>query len=34
VVLAKLRHYHKVTGDDFWEPSQMLVSLAEQGKHF
>ena len=34
VVLEKLRHYHKVTGDDFWEPSQMLVSLAEQGKHF
>tara|TARA_B110001450_G_scaffold127920_1_gene120298 strand:- start:4021 stop:6072 length:2052 start_codon:yes stop_codon:yes gene_type:complete len=34
VVLAKLRHYHKVTGDDFWEPSPMLVSLAEQGKHF
>jgi len=33
-VLAKIRHYHKTTGDDFWAPSPLLVSLAEQGKRF
>jgi len=33
-VLAKIRHYHKSTGDDFWAPSPLLVSLAEQGKRF
>jgi 3-hydroxyacyl-CoA dehydrogenase len=33
-VLAKIRHYHKLTGDDFWAPSPLLVSLAEQGKRF
>lgn len=33
-VLAKIRHYHKTTGDDFWEPSPLLVTLAEQGKSF
>jgi 3-hydroxyacyl-CoA dehydrogenase len=34
VVLTKLRHYQELTGDDFWEPSPMLISLAEQGKSF
>ena len=33
-VLAKIRHYHELTGDDFWAPSPLLVSLAEQGKRF
>ncbi|MDA8936066.1 3-hydroxyacyl-CoA dehydrogenase NAD-binding domain-containing protein [Porticoccaceae bacterium] len=33
-VLAKIRHYHGSTGDDFWAPSPLLVSLAEQGKRF
>jgi 3-hydroxyacyl-CoA dehydrogenase len=33
-VLAKIRHYHETTGDDFWAPSALLVSLAEQGKRF
>jgi len=33
-VLAKIRHYHESTGDDFWAPSPLLVSLAEQGKRF
>ena len=33
-VLAKIRHYHETTGDDFWAPSTLLVSLAEQGKRF
>lgn len=33
-VLAKIRHYHETTGDDFWTPSPLLVSLAEQGKSF
>jgi 3-hydroxyacyl-CoA dehydrogenase len=33
-VLAKIRHYHETTGDDFWAPSSLLVSLAEQGKRF
>jgi 3-hydroxyacyl-CoA dehydrogenase len=33
-VLAKIRHYHDTTGDDFWAPSPLLVSLAEQGKRF
>ncbi len=33
-VLAKIRHYHETTGDDFWAPSQLLVSLAGQGKLF
>ena len=33
-VLAKIRHYHETTGDDFWAPSPLLVSLAEQGKRF
>ena len=30
-VLAKLRHYQALTGDDFWEPSPLLVSLADKG---
>ena len=33
-VLAKIRHYRESTGDDFWAPSPLLVSLAEQGKRF
>ena len=33
-VLAKIRHYHETTGDDFWAPSPLLVSLAEQGMRF
>ena len=33
-VLAKIKHYHETTGDDFWTPSPLLVSLAEQGKRF
>ncbi|MDB2534217.1 3-hydroxyacyl-CoA dehydrogenase NAD-binding domain-containing protein [Porticoccaceae bacterium] len=33
-VLAKIRYYHESTGDDFWAPSPLLVSLAEQGKRF
>jgi 3-hydroxyacyl-CoA dehydrogenase len=33
-VLAKIRHYHETTGDDFWAPSPLLISLAEQGKSF
>ena len=33
-VLAKIRHYHETTGDDFWAPSALLVSLAEHGKSF
>ena len=33
-VLAKINHYHETTGDDFWAPSSLLVSLAEQGKRF
>ena len=33
-VLEKLNHYHKVTGDDFWEPSPLLVSLAQKGQSF
>jgi 3-hydroxyacyl-CoA dehydrogenase len=33
-VLAKIRHYHESTGDDFWAPSPLLVSLADQGKRF
>ena len=33
-VLAKIRHYHESTGDDFCAPSPLLVSLAEQGKRF
>ena len=33
-VLAKINHYHETTGDDFWAPSPLLVSLAEQGKRF
>ena len=33
-VLAKLRHYQALTGDDFWEPSPLLVSLADKGQRF
>lgn len=33
-VVAKLRSYQEQTGDDFWTPSPLLVSLAEQGKTF
>ena len=33
-VLEKLRHYQKVSGDDFWAPSALLVSLVEKGERF
>ena len=33
-VLEKLRHYHQITGDDFWAPSPYLVKLAESGGQF
>ena len=33
-VLEKIRHYHQLTGDDFWTPSPYLVKLAEQGESF
>ena len=33
-VLQRLRHYQELTGDDFWQPSQYLVELAEQGGRF
>ena len=33
-VLAKIKHYHETTGNDFWAPSPLLISLAEQGKRF
>jgi 3-hydroxyacyl-CoA dehydrogenase len=33
-VLQKLRNYHEQTGDDFWKPSPLLVSLAESGESF
>ena len=33
-VLEKLRHYQTVSGDDFWAPSALLVSLVEKGERF
>ena len=33
-VVAKLRDYQQSSGDDFWEPSQYLVDLAEKGGRF
>ena len=33
-VVAKLRGYQQSSGDDFWEPSQYLVDLAEKGSRF
>ena len=33
-VLEKLNHYHQMTGDDFWIPSQYLVALAKSGQSF
>jgi len=33
-VLEKLRHYHSISGDDFWTPSPYLVKLAEAGGQF
>jgi len=33
-VVSKLRHYQALTGDDFWKPSQLLVSLADKGHRF
>ena len=33
-VVAKLRHYHELTGDDFWAPSELLVSLVDKGECF
>jgi hypothetical protein len=33
-VVAALRNYQQQTGDDFWQPCELLVDLAEQGKGF
>ena len=33
-VVAKLRYYQELTGDDFWKPSELLVSLADKGERF
>ena len=33
-VLERIRHYHQTTGNDFWKPSSLLVSLAEKGEKF
>jgi 3-hydroxyacyl-CoA dehydrogenase len=33
-VVAKLRHYQELTGDNFWKPSELLVSLADKGERF
>ena len=33
-VVAALRDYQQQSGDDFWQPSQLLLDLAEQGKGF
>ena len=33
-VLQRLRHYQELSGDDFWQPSQYLVDLAEKGGRF
>jgi len=33
-VVEKLRRYHSETGDAFWEPSALLVNLAENGERF
>ena len=33
-VLERIRHYHQLTDSDFWEPSPLLVSLAEKGEQF
>ena len=34
MVLEKIRHYHQLTGDDFWTPSPYLVELAENDGQF
>jgi len=33
-VLERVRHYRDLTGDASWEPSALLVRLAEEGKTF
>ncbi|MEH6636164.1 MAG: 3-hydroxyacyl-CoA dehydrogenase NAD-binding domain-containing protein [Halioglobus sp.] len=33
-VVEVLRHYQQQTGDDFWQPCELLTNLAEQGKGF
>ncbi len=33
-VVAALRNYQQQTGDDFWQPCELLVDLAEQGVGF
>jgi 3-hydroxyacyl-CoA dehydrogenase len=33
-VVARLRHYQQDIGDDFWQPSQLLLDLAEKGQGF
>lgn len=33
-VLEKIRYYQELTGDDFWQPSSYLISLAENKQSF
>ena len=33
-VVEKLRHYQTQTGDVFWEPSGLLLELADKGQGF
>jgi len=33
-VIATLRKYHEMTGDPSWEPSPLMVRLAQEGKNF
>jgi 3-hydroxyacyl-CoA dehydrogenase len=34
VVVEKLKYYQTLTGDDFWEPSSLLLKLAKEGSSF
>jgi len=33
-IVAALRNYQQQTGDDFWQPCELLVDLAAQGAGF
>ncbi|MFK7733328.1 MAG: 3-hydroxyacyl-CoA dehydrogenase NAD-binding domain-containing protein [Pseudomonadales bacterium] len=33
-VLEKIRHYHELTGDDFWQPSSYLLELVANKRSF
>jgi 3-hydroxyacyl-CoA dehydrogenase len=33
-VVEKLRAFQSSSGNDFWQPSQYLVDLADKGGHF